>query len=90
MEQKHSGQVRRLNRIEGQVRGIRKMIEDGRYCVDIATQIKAVRAALKQVELSVFDSHMRTCVKSAFESKNKKRIEAKLGEIQKLLRARDG
>jgi len=57
----------RLRRIEGQVRGLQRMIEEGRYCVDILTQIAAIRAALNKVGLSVLESHTRGCVVGAIE-----------------------
>lgn len=52
----------RLKRIEGQVRGIRRMVEDDRYCIDILTQISAIQAAIDKVALGVLDDHARTCV----------------------------
>jgi DNA-binding FrmR family transcriptional regulator len=52
----------RLRRIEGQVRGIQKMVEDDRYCIDVLTQIAAVQAALDKVALGLLDGHARTCV----------------------------
>ena len=52
----------RLRRIEGQVRGIEKMVEDDRYCIDIVTQISAVQAALDKVALGLLDTHTRHCV----------------------------
>ena len=58
----------RLNRIEGQVRGLSRMVEEDRYCVDVLTQIAAVRAALAKVEEQVLHDHVGTCVASAFAS----------------------
>lgn len=55
----------RLKKIEGQVRGLQRMIEDNRYCVDILVQIAAVRAAVNRVGLSVLESHTRGCVADA-------------------------
>lgn len=60
--------VRRLKRIEGQVRGIQGMIEEDRYCLDIITQISAVRAALDKVGLEVLDGHARGCLSAAIKS----------------------
>jgi len=60
--------LRRLKRIEGQVRGIHKMVEDERYCVDILTQIAAVRAALDKVGLSILEKHTHGCVQKAIKS----------------------
>ncbi len=87
MHGKHEAQVKRLCRIEGQVRGIRKMVEEGRYCIDIATQIKAARSALKQAGLAVLDTHLRTCVADAMRSRSKKRMEVKIREIITLLQS---
>jgi CsoR family transcriptional regulator, copper-sensing transcriptional repressor len=56
---------RRLGRIEGQVRGISKMVEDDRYCIDILTQISAVTSALESVALSLLDDHLHHCVTDA-------------------------
>lgn len=57
----------RLRKIEGQVRGIQKMIDNGRYCVDILTQLSAVQAALNKVGLMVLEDHTRGCVARAIE-----------------------
>jgi DNA-binding FrmR family transcriptional regulator len=58
----------RLKRIEGQVRGVLRMVEDDRYCVDVLTQIDAVRAALHKVEEQVLQDHVSHCVADAFAS----------------------
>lgn len=55
----------RLKRIEGQVRGIQRMIDEDKYCIDILTQVSAVNSALKGVGLQLLDDHMRHCVKNA-------------------------
>lgn len=60
--------AKRLKRIEGQVRGIQKMVEADRYCVDILTQTAAVQAALKQVEMQLLERHMRRCLTHASET----------------------
>ena len=54
--------AKRLRRIEGQVRGIERMVEDDRYCIDVLTQISAVQAALDKVALGLLDGHARHCV----------------------------
>ncbi|MFN4215467.1 MULTISPECIES: metal-sensitive transcriptional regulator [Exiguobacterium] len=61
---------KRLRRIEGQVRGIQKMVESDRYCVDILTQTSAIQAALKQVELQLLERHMRKCLVHASETED--------------------
>ena len=62
----HTDQLSRLRRIEGQVRGITRMVEEKRYCVDILTQLRAVRAALRKVEEGVLRQHVEHCVAGAF------------------------
>jgi DNA-binding FrmR family transcriptional regulator len=60
--------VKRLHRIEGQVRGIERMVEDDRYCIDILTQIAAVNTALEALALKILDEHVRHCVAGALTS----------------------
>jgi DNA-binding FrmR family transcriptional regulator len=60
--------VKRLHRIEGQVRGIERMVEDERYCIDILTQIAAATTALETVAFKVLDEHVNHCVAGALES----------------------
>lgn len=59
--------INRLKRIEGQVRGIQKMVEDDRYCVDILVQISAIQSALKQVGYSITERHIKHCVTDAVQ-----------------------
>jgi DNA-binding FrmR family transcriptional regulator len=61
----HNNCLKRLRRIEGQVRGIARMIEQERYCIDILTQIRAAQAALRRVEDEVLKDHMAHCVEGA-------------------------
>ena len=60
--------VRRLHRIEGQVRGIERMVEEDRYCIDVLTQIAAVKTALESVALKILDDHVNHCVADAMSS----------------------
>jgi DNA-binding FrmR family transcriptional regulator len=60
--------VRRLHRIEGQVRGIERMVEEDRYCIDVLTQIAAVKTALEGVALKILDDHVNHCVADAMAS----------------------
>jgi CsoR family transcriptional regulator, copper-sensing transcriptional repressor len=60
--------VKRLHRIEGQVRGIERMVEDDRYCIDILTQISAVNTALESLAFKILDEHVRHCVAGALSS----------------------
>lgn len=82
----HSKQIHRLKRIEGQVRGLQEMIEDKRYCVDILTQIKAVRSALRSVEDQIVEAHLNHCVHNAVESKDKAQSTEMIEEIKALLK----
>ncbi len=88
MNPKHKDQIPSLNRIEGQIKGIKKMIENRRYCVDILTQLKAVKAAVHTVEQSVLKSHMQHCLVHAVESKNETDIQTKIDELMQLLSER--
>jgi Uncharacterized protein conserved in bacteria len=62
--------INRLKRVEGQVRGLQKMIEDDRYCVDILIQLSAAQAALKRIGFSVLERHTKSCVSKAIEEGN--------------------
>ena len=79
----HNKQLASLKRIEGQIRGIINMINDGKYCVDILNQIKAAKAALVSVESKVLKKHVESCVKNSL--KNKSAVDAKVSELLKLL-----
>lgn len=72
---------KRLRRIEGQVRGVAGMVEDERYCVDILTQIAAIRAALQKVEEEVLRDHVSHCVADAFAGGNAEEQRAKIAEL---------
>lgn len=75
-----------LRRIEGQVRGLHRMIEERRYCIDILNAAEAVVGALKNVEAAILKDHLNACVRHAFEGKSSKDKEAKLEEIHKLFK----
>jgi len=76
---------KRLNRIEGQVRGIARMVEDDRYCIDIVTQIAAVRAALRRLEEEVLRDHVAHCVEHAIASGNKADQRRKIEELMNVV-----
>ncbi len=76
---------KRLGRIEGQVRGISKMMDEGRYCIDIVTQISAVRAALRRVEEEVLRDHVSHCVEHAISSGNKADQRQKITELMAVI-----
>ncbi|AGK57633.1 hypothetical protein HYPDE_29793 [Hyphomicrobium denitrificans 1NES1] len=77
--------LKRLNRIEGQVRGLAKMVEDDRYCIDVVTQISAVRAALRRVEEEVLRDHVAHCVEHAIASGNASDQRRKVAELMDVL-----
>ena len=80
----------RLRRVEGQVRGIARMIEEDRYCIDILTQLRAVRAALRRVEDEVLNDHVAHCVEGAIASGDAGEQRRKVQESMAVLARRDG
>jgi CsoR family transcriptional regulator, copper-sensing transcriptional repressor len=81
--------LKRLNRIEGQVRGLARMVEEERYCIDIVTQISAVRAALRRVEEEVLRDHVAHCVEHAIASGNRGEQRRKVAELMDVLSRSD-
>jgi DNA-binding FrmR family transcriptional regulator len=77
--------LNRLNRIEGQVRGISRMVEEGRYCIDILTQLQAARAALTRVETELLKEHLGHCIEGAIVSGDKDAQREKAAELIQLL-----
>jgi DNA-binding FrmR family transcriptional regulator len=73
--------LQRLARLEGQVRGVRKMIEEDRYCVDVLNQTMAIRSALAQVEILVLQDHADHCVETAIESRDPEKQREKFREL---------
>jgi DNA-binding FrmR family transcriptional regulator len=80
-----SGNLKRLSRIEGQVRGLARMVEDDRYCIDIVTQIGAVRAALRRVEEEILREHVAHCVEHAISSGDKADQRRKVAELMDVM-----
>jgi DNA-binding FrmR family transcriptional regulator len=76
---------KRLSRIEGQVRGLSKMVDEERYCIDIVTQISAVRAALRRVEEEVLRDHVAHCVEHAISSGSKADQREKIAELMAVI-----
>jgi CsoR family transcriptional regulator, copper-sensing transcriptional repressor len=76
---------KRLSRIEGQVRGLSRMVEQERYCIDIVTQISAVRAALRRVEEEVLKDHVSHCVEHAIASGDKSDQRKKIAELMDVI-----
>lgn len=81
----HEEQLQFLKKIEGQIRGIQKMIEEKRYCVDIITQIHSIVGALYRVEDEIFKKHIDGCVVSALKGKSDAQKEKKIEEIVELI-----
>jgi DNA-binding FrmR family transcriptional regulator len=81
--------IRRLSRIEGQVRGLSRMVEEDRYCIEVITQLSAVRAALRRVEQEILRDHIGHCVKHAMRSDDRKDQDRKVEELMDVL-ARSG
>lgn len=79
--------LRRLRRLEGQVRGVQKMVEDGRYCLDIVTQLRAVSAAADTVSRQVLEDHVRGCVSDAIrEERGDEAIDELMAVLDKAMR----
>ena len=76
----------RLRRIEGQVRGIERMVEEDRYCIDVVTQVTAIQAALDKVALELLSDHAANCVIGAPEGKQADRTEELMAAVKRLLR----
>jgi DNA-binding FrmR family transcriptional regulator len=82
----HSENTARLSRIEGQIKGVKRMIGDGEYCIDIITQIQAVRSALQSVSKIILEKHLKHCVAGAFEQHDDAGIDEKLEEIMTVIK----
>ena len=83
-----SSQLARLGRIEGQVRGIARMVDQDRYCIEILTQIRAAKAALGKVEQEILRNHLEHCVSDAFHGGSDKERQGKIDELIALLGSR--
>lgn len=77
--------LNRLSRIEGQVRGVARMVEEDRYCIDVLTQIQAVRAALSRVETEMLKDHLGHCIEAAIVGGDIEEQRRKAGELIELL-----
>ena len=77
--------AKRLNRIEGQVRGIRRMIDEDTYCIDVLTQVSAATKALQAVAVALLDEHVRHCVKNAVADGDEATLDAMIAEATKAI-----
>lgn len=81
--------VQRLNRIAGQVEGIKKMMEEKRYCPDIITQLRAIRAAVRALEANILETHLHATIAAAFQSKTKEEQTENIDEVKELYKRFD-
>ena len=82
----HFEDIVRLKRIEGQIRGVQKMIEDKRYCIDILTQLSSIVGAIKGVEENILERHLKGCVQQSFTKGNKQDRGQKIDEVVDVLK----
>ena len=82
----HESEISRLNRLSGQLDGVKKMIEDKRYCPDIITQLRAVQSAAKAIESNILQRHLETCVRNAFVGNEDQEQEEKIDELMRLFK----
>ncbi len=80
----HAKELARLNRVAGQVEGIKKMIEKQAYCPDILTQLRAVRSAVNAIEANILEAHLDACVADAFASNKRENAAQKISELKAL------
>jgi DNA-binding FrmR family transcriptional regulator len=84
-ERVKKSQLTRLGRIEGQVRGVARMVEQDRYCIDVINQVRAVRAALDKVEQEILHDHLQHCVADAFHGGSDRERQTKIAELVEVL-----
>ncbi len=82
----HSNVLPNLNRISGQIEGVKRMIEERRYCPDIMVQLRAIRSAIGSIEANMLETHLGACVIDAFNSDNEKEITKKIAELKDLFK----
>ena len=82
----HDEHLARLSRIEGQVRGLKRMISEGEYCIDIITQVQAVQSALSAVGRKILEKHLDTCVAQTLASQSKDDMEQKISELMRVMK----
>ena len=80
----HRSQITRLKRAEGQLRGIMRLIDEGKYCIDILNQLKAVQKALASVEANILETHMENCIGQAISSPAE--AKQKIAELTKIIK----
>lgn len=75
----------RLRKIEGQIKGVQKMLQDGRYCIDILTQLESIVGAVKRVEENILSRHLHTCVRDSLSGRDRRDQDRKIAEIVDVL-----
>ena len=85
----HASEIGKLNRIAGQIEGVKRMIDEARYCPDILAQLRAIRSATRTVEANILEKHLQHCVSDAVNSGNKAEADKKLEEIKDLFKRYD-
>ena len=85
-EQEYKSLIHRLNRIEGQVRGVRKMVESDAYCTDILTQVSAISAALSAFNRELLSNHIRTCVAEDLKQDRTESVDELIQTLQKMMK----
>tara|TARA_B100001113_G_scaffold348250_1_gene341838 strand:+ start:387 stop:695 length:309 start_codon:yes stop_codon:yes gene_type:complete len=85
----HEEQIKSLNRVSGQIDGIKKMIQNRRYCIDIITQTRAIQSAIHAIELKILKTHLTACIKEAFIQQDKVTTETKIEELLTLFKKLD-
>jgi DNA-binding FrmR family transcriptional regulator len=78
--------LKRLARVEGQVRGVTRMVEEERYCIDVLTQIQAAEAALNSIALGLLDDHVRNCMQKGDREQRAERADELMGAVGRLVR----
>ena len=85
----HDHELPKLNRIGGQIEGVKKMIAENRNCADIITQLRAVRAAVRRVEADILEAHLQSCVSDAFTHGDRSDAAEKISELTELFKRFD-
>jgi DNA-binding FrmR family transcriptional regulator len=80
----HKSQMNRLKRVEGQLRGVMRLIDEGKYCIDVLNQLKAVQKALASVEANILKTHIENCVAQAISSPDE--AQQKIAELTKIIK----
>ena len=83
----HHDQIKRINRVAGQLEGVKKMIQDQRYCPEILTQIKAATSALKSLEAAILETHLQSCVQDTMATGNELDRKRKVKELMDIFRS---